>query len=137
MSWYNKIVEFFVKDSAERRRFVNEFNKIASHNFQNLTINALFEAHVCSGKLAYRHELSAPVIASGLEIQIKAGMQVPLEVVIALGRVILCDEALVRRMFILHWDTLIIRDSRNGYCVDWRIRDFVNFGGVLNQSNSR
>ena len=137
MSWYNRIVEFFVKDSAERRRFVNEFNEIASRNFQNLTINALFEARVCSGKSEYRHELSAPVIASGLEIQIKDGMEVPLETVIALGRVILCDEVLVRRMFILHWDTLIIRDSRSGYCVDWRIRDFVNFGGVLNQSNIR
>ena len=137
MSWYNKIIEFFVKDSAERRRFINEFNEIASRNFQNLTIDALFEAGVCSGKSEYQHELSAPVIASGLEIQIKAGMQVPLDVVIALGRVILCDRILVRRMFVLHWDTLIIRDSRSGYCVDWCIRDFVDFGGVLNSSNFR
>ena len=137
MSWYNKIIEFFVKDSAERRRFINEFNEIASRNFQNLTIDALFEAGVCFGKSEYQHELSAPVIASGLEIQIKAGMQVPLDVVIALGRVILCDRVLVRRMFVLHWDTLIIRDSRSGYCVDWGIRDFVDFGGVLNSSNFR
>lgn len=137
MSWYNRIIEFFVKDSAERRRFINEFNEIASRNFQNLTIDALFEANTCFGKSEYRHELSAPTIASGLEIQIRAGIRVPLEIVIALGRVILCDKVLVRRMFILHWDTLIIRDSRSGDCVDWRIRDFVDFGGVISSSNFR
>lgn len=131
MSWYNRIVEFFVKDSAERRRFVNEFNEIASRNFQNLTIDALFQAEVCFGKSEYRHELSAPIIASGLEIQIKAGVYVPIDVVIALGRIILSDRVLVRRMFVLHWDTLIIRDCRSGYSVDWRIRDFVDFGGVI------
>ena len=99
--------------------------------------DALFEANTCFGKSEYRHELSAPTIARGLEIQIRAGIRVPLEIVIALGRVILCDKVLVRRMFILHWDTLIIRDSRSGDCVDWRIRDFVDFGGVISSSNFR
>lgn len=132
MNWYNKVVEFFVKDSAERRRFVSEFNIIASRSFFSLTIDALFEAETCFGKFEYRHELSAPIIASGLRITVKAGKEVPLDAIIALGRVILYDKVLVRRMFMLHWDTLIITDSRNGYSVDWRIRDFVDFGGVLN-----
>ena len=132
MSWYNKIIEFFVKDSAERRRFISEFNMLASRSFQNLTIGALFEAETCIGKSEYRHELSAPIIASGLVIKIQAGCEVPLDAVLMLGRVILYDKALVRRMFVLHWDTLIIEDSRSGCRVDWRIRDFMEFGGVLN-----
>ena len=38
---------------------------------------------------------------------------------------------LVRRMFVLHWDTLIVRDTRTRKYVDWRIRDFMSFGGLL------
>lgn len=80
----------------------------------------------------YRHELSAPVIVSGICIEANVGKQISAEDIVMIGRIILSDQILVRRMFVLHWDTLIVRDSRTGKFVDWRIRDFLNFGGLLN-----
>lgn len=132
MQLLDKIIKWF-KDSAERRRFVNEVNQNAVFAFQNLSVGTLLEAKSCRGSYdpTYRHELSAPVAFSGLAVEAKAGTQIPVDDIVLIGRVILSDMALTRRMFLLHLDTLIVRDVRTGRSVDWRIRDFIHFGGLL------
>ena len=132
------LIERFIKwfrDSAERRRFINEFNANARGAFQSLSVDTLLEAKACSGNSdsSYRHELSAPVIFSGIAIEAKAGTEIPVDDIILIGKIILSNQVLVRRMFVLHWDTLIVRDTRTGKFVDWRIRDFMNFGGLLDE----
>ena len=131
MKWYHKVVDFFSKDAAERRRFVNEFNASALNNFTTLSVDALFQAEVCEGNVDYRHEYSAPRPVSGFLVKVISGVDVPYEDVLLIGGIILNNKAIVRKMFVLHWDTLYIRDERNGNFGQWRIRDFVDFGGIL------
>lgn len=133
MGLIERVVGFFVKDSAERRRFVNEFNLNAKYFFQSLSVDTLLEAKMSSGNSdsSYRHELSAPTMVSGLTIEATAGAQISVDDIVMIGRIILSDPVLVRKMFVLHWDTLIVKDSRTGKFVDWRIRDFISFGGLL------
>lgn len=134
MGLIDRFIKWF-KDSAERRRFINEFNANAVGAFQSLSVDTLLEARSCSGNTdnSYRHELSAPFMFSGIAIEAKAGSQIPIDDIILIGKIILSNQILVRRMFVLHWDTLIVRDTRTGKFVDWRIRDFMNFGGLLNE----
>ena len=134
MGLIDRFIKWF-RDSAERRRFINEFNANARGAFQSLSVDTLMEARACSGNSdsSYRHELSAPVIFSGIAIEAKAGTEIPLDDIILIGKIILSNQVLVRRMFVLHWDTLIVRDTRTGKFVDWRIRDFMNFGGLLDE----
>lgn len=133
MGLIDRVIKWF-RDSAERRRFINEFNANARGAFQALSVDTLLEAKACSGNAdsSYRHELSAPFMFSGIAIEAKAGSEIPVEDIILIGKIILSDQMLVRRMFVLHWDTLIVRDTRTGKFVDWRIRDFMSFGGLLN-----
>ncbi len=133
MGLLDRFIKWF-KDSAERRRFINEFNSNASVAFQSLSVDTLLEAKSCSGNSdsSYRHELSAPFMFSGIAIEAKAGTEIPVDDIILIGKIILSHQVLVRRMFVLHWDTLIVRDTRTGKFVDWRIRDFMSFGGLLN-----
>ena len=133
MGLIDRVIKWF-RDSAERRRFINEFNANARGAFQTLSVDTLLEAKACSGNVdsSYRHELSAPFMFSGIAIEAKAGSEIPVEDIILIGKIILSDQMLVRRMFVLHWDTLIVRDTRTGKFVDWRIRDFMSFGGLLN-----
>ena len=132
MGLIDRFIKWF-KDSSERRKFINEFNADARGAFQTLSVDTLLEAKACSGNSdsSYRHELSAPIFFSGIAIEAKAGTQIPVEDIILIGKIILSNQVLVRRMFVLHWDTLIVRDTRTGKFVDWRIRDFMNFGGLL------
>ena len=133
MGLIDRFIKWF-KDSAERRRFINEFNANARGAFQSLSVDTLLEAKACSGNSdsSYRHELSAPFMFSGIAIEAKAGSEIPVDDIILIGKIILSNQVLVRRMFVLHWDTLIVRDTRTGKFVDWRIRDFMSFGGLLN-----
>ena len=133
MGLIDRFVKWF-RDSAERRRFINEFNANARGAFQSLSVDTLLEAKACSGNSdsSYRHELSAPFMFSGIAIEAKAGSEIPVDDIILIGKIILSNQVLVRRMFVLHWDTLIVRDTRTGKFVDWRIRDFISFGGLLN-----
>ena len=132
MGLIDRFIKWF-KDSAERRRFINEFNANAIGAFQSLSVDTLLEAKACPGNAdsSYRHELSAPFMFSGIAIEAKAGSEIPVEDIILIGKIILSNQMLVRRMFVLHWDTLIVRDTRTGKYVDWRIRDFMSFGGLL------
>lgn len=134
MGLIDRFIKWF-RDSAERRRFINEFNANARGAFQSLSVDTLMEARACSGNSdsSYRHELSAPIYFSGIAIEAKAGTEIPVDDIILIGKIILSNQVLVRRMFVLHWDTLIVRDTRTGKFVDWRIRDFMSFGGLLNE----
>lgn len=134
MAWYNKVLNLFVRDSLERKRFIDEFNSNAKDSFKNLSVDVLFLASTCPGKedASYRHEFSAPRFASGFEIQVCGGKPVPPEDIVIIGQIILLDKVLVRRMYLLHWDTFIIKDIRTGRSIDWRIKDFVGFCGMLN-----
>lgn len=133
MDWFRKITEWFVRDSAARKRFIDEFNENAKLNFTDLRVDSLLEAGICWGNedLKYRHELSAPLFASGFEIRVRAGSEVSVDDILLIGKIILCDEYIVRRMYVLHWDTLVIRDLRTDRYVDWAIKDFVHLGGLL------
>lgn len=134
MSWYNRVLNYFVRDSAERRRFIDQFNGTASIEFQSLLVNSLLYAEVCSGSEdnSYRHDLSAPKFVSGFAVNVKAGSVLTKEEILFLARIILMDETIMRKMFVLHWDTFIVRDIRTGAYGQWRIKDFCNFGGLLN-----
>ena len=134
MGLIDRFIKWF-RDSAERKRFINEFNANARGAFQSLSVDTLLEAKACSGNSdsSYRHELSAPFMFSGIAIEAKAGTEIPVDDIILIGKIILSNQVLVRRMFVLHWDTLIVRDIRTDKFVDWRIRDFMSFGGLLNE----
>lgn len=75
MPWYNKVLNLFVRDSLERKRFIDEFNSNAKDSFKNLSVDVLFLASTCPGEedSSYRHEFSAPRFASGFEIQVCGG----------------------------------------------------------------
>lgn len=133
MSWFRRVTEWFVRDSAARKRFIDEFNDNAKMNFSNLQVDSLLEAATSWGNddSKYRHELSAPLFASGLEIRVRAGSEISVDDILLIGKIILCDEYIVRRMYVLHWDTLIIKDLRTNRYVDWAIKDFIHLGGIL------
>lgn len=131
MRW-RQIINWF-RDSSARKRFIDAFNANAQKNFHNLSVNALLKARTCAGNsdARYRHELSAPIIASGFIIEVTTGENVPQEDIITIGRTVLYSESVVRWLWALHWDTLIIKDIRTNNYGEWAIKDYVHLGGLL------
>lgn len=131
MGLLGKIVNFFVPDAAARRQFINEFNANALAGFNSSFIDTYWVTSTCEGNPSFRHNLSAPSVVSGLLVSAKGGRELTVEEVLLLGKIILANQSLVRRMYVLHWDTLIIYGG-TGKSVSWAVRDFFNFGGLLN-----
>lgn len=131
MKW-RRIINWF-RDSSLRKKFIDNFNENAQRNFHNLSVNALLKARTCAGNPddRYRHELSAPVIASGFIIEVIAGDEIPQEDIFQIGKTVLYSESVVRWLWALHWDTLIIKDVKTNRYGEWAIKDFVHLGGLL------
>lgn len=131
MRW-RQIVNWF-RDFSLRNQFIKKFNDNAQVNFRNLSVNALLRAKSCAGDPSpdFRHEMSAPVIASGFALEVIAGEDVPQDDIILIGQTILYNESVVRWLWALHWDTLIVKDIRSGNSCQWAIKEFIHLGGLL------
>ena len=73
----------------------------------------------------YRHEMSKWMI-SGFRIKVKSGKSLTRDELIAIGRIILCNNQLVRRIVVLGWDTLEVYDAANKKGVQWAFKDFIS-----------
>lgn len=124
MIW-DRIRQWF-KDVIERRRTLDEFNDNARAAFQDGVIGVLFHADESLGDAEFRHPYSK-ILLSAFTIKSTAGRKLTKEELLYIGKVILNDTGLTRKLYYLGWDTLRIEDPIGGVRVKWAIKDFVNF----------
>ena len=123
MIW-NRIVKWF-QDMSERRKLINEWNNNAREAYISGAVPSLLEASTSSGNSNYRHEMSKWMM-SGFRIKVKSGKPLTKEELLAIGRIILYNNLLVRRIVILGWDTLEVYDAANKKGVQWAFKDFIS-----------
>ncbi len=114
------------KKLIERQKTIDEFNDNAKAAFIGGAIGVLFHAEEASGDSAFRHPYSK-ILLSAFTIKSTAGRKLTKEELLYIGRVILNDTSLTRKLYYLGWDTLRIEDPIGGVRVKWAIKDFVKF----------
>lgn len=130
MAIWNRIITWF-QDLSERERLINDFNRSARNSFTQLTVSTLLEAMSKRGESSFRHECSSLLLKTGFCIKATSGRPLTKDEMLYIGSVILGNESLTRRLFILGWDTLIIEDIVGCKQVKWAIKDFTNIGYLL------
>ena len=123
MIW-DRIIKWF-RDMSERRKLINEWNDSAQEAYISGAVPSLLEASTSIGNSNYRHEFSKWMI-SGFRIRVKSGRPLTKEELVAIGRIILYNNQLVRRIVVLGWDTLEVYDAANKKGVMWAFKDFLN-----------
>jgi len=131
MAFWNRIVDWF-RDLSERERLLKEFNESARYAFSSLEVSTLLNAMTKAGDPNYRHECSNLFLRSGFCIRATSGRSLSKDEMLYIGTVILTNQPLVRRLFVLGWDTLIIEDIVGNKSVKWPIKNFTNIGYFLN-----
>ena len=58
-------------------------------------------------------------------IQVFTGRVLTRAEIITIGKVILSDETLVRKLVILGWDTLEVHGDKGTYGCKWQLKDFI------------
>lgn len=129
--WY-KIIE--VKDwfgeMVERYRLVKDFNRAAKNSFVSGYAPTLLEAKITRGDSAYRHAFSK-WMAAGFRIKALAGRPLQKNELVEIGRVVLDNEELIRKLISLGWDTLEVHSNEGYNGVKWALKEHANIGGFL------
>lgn len=128
--FWNKIFSWF-RDMSERNKLLREWNEEARTSYIQGLVPVLLEANISQGDSRYKHSFSR-LLFSGFRIQIKGTHSLTKEEILDIGRTILHNQNLVRKMILLGWDTLEILDVVHQRGVKWAFKDFANIGMMLN-----
>lgn len=130
--WYKiiEVTEWF-GEVAERYRLVKDFNKAAKLSFIGGVAPTLLDAKITKGDPSYRHAFSK-WRGGGFRIKALSGKELDKKELIEIGRVVLDNEILIRKMITLGWDTLEVHSNKGHNGVKWPLEKFANIGGFLN-----
>ncbi|AEK22697.1 hypothetical protein [Capnocytophaga canimorsus] len=120
---WNNIIEWF-EDRGERTKLIRSFNESARIAFISGAAPTLLKASISRGESLYKHQFSN-WLNSGFRIQAFTGKVLTKEELIHIGKVILDDAILVRRLIVLGWDTLEIHGDKGQYGCRWQLKDYV------------
>ena len=130
--WYRiiQVTEWF-GEMSERYRLVKDFNRAAKFSFIQGTAPALLEVKITKGETAYKHAFSK-WMGGGFRIKALSGRPLEKSELIEIGRVVLDNEELTRKLISLGWDTLEVHSNMGFNGAKWALKDHANIGGFLN-----
>jgi hypothetical protein len=120
---WNNIIDWF-SDRSERARLVRSFNHSAKNSFVSGIAPTLLKASISKGESSYKHQFSN-WLKSGYRIQAFTGRVLSKDELIHIGKVILDDSILVRRLIVLGFDTLEIHGDAGTYGVRYQLKDYI------------
>lgn len=120
---WNNILDWF-RDRSDRSRLIRSFNESARNSFVSGEAPTLLKARISKGESSYKHQFSN-WLNTGFRIQAFTGRQLSRDELIHIGKVILNDETLVRKLVVLGWDTLEIHGDEGTYGCRWQLKDHI------------
>ena len=129
--WYKliEIVDWF-GEMGERYKLIRDFNKAAKIAFISGEAPTLLETKITSGESAYRHSFSK-FMGGGFRIKALSGTPLPKSDLIEIGKIVLDNELLVRKLISLGWDTLEVQDNKGIKGCKWSLKEYAKIGGFL------
>jgi hypothetical protein len=123
------ITEWF-SELGERYMLVRDFNRAAKRSFIAGNAPTLLECKITKGESAYRHAFSK-FLGGGFRIKALSGRPLSRSELIEVGKVILDNEELVRKLISLGWDTLEVHDDQGFNGCKWALKEYANIGGYI------
>ena len=129
--WYKimEITEWF-GEMAERYWLIKNFNRAAKFSFIQGVAPTLLEAKITRGESTYRHAFSK-WMAGGFRIKALSGRALDKSELNEIGRVVLDNEELTRKMISLGWDTLEVHSNKGFNGIKWALKEHANIGGFI------
>ncbi|MCH3884773.1 hypothetical protein [Tenacibaculum aquimarinum] len=129
---WHKIIEIkeWFGEMSERYRLLKDFNRAAKFSFVQGIAPALLEAKITRGDSAYKHAFSK-WMGGGFRIKALSGRSLNQNELIEIGRVVLDNEELIRKMISLGWDTLEVHSNIGYNGTKWPLKKYANIGGFL------
>jgi len=118
-------------EMRERYKLIRQFNQSAKHTFIKGEAPTLLEARITKGDSAFRHEFSK-FRAGGFRIKALSGSPLQKSDMMEIGKIIIDNEELTRKLIALGWDTLEVHADGGKNGLKWALKKHAKFGGYLN-----
>lgn len=125
--WY-KIIAWF-EDCEDRTKLIKSFNDKAKASFISGETPIVLKASSSKGISKNRHSFSS-WFNTGFRIQALSGRALTRNEMESIGKVILSDKCLIRRLIVLGWDTLEVHDNSSRYGCRWCLTDYANINMI-------
>ncbi len=126
--WY-RLLEWF-SEAKERANLQRDFNRAAKQAFINGDADTLLEARTTIGSSDFRHEFSR-FMQGGFRIKALSGRSLTKDELVNIGKVVLDNEVLVRKLVAFGWDTLEVHDNAGFNGCKWALKKYIKIGGYL------
>ena len=130
---WNAILEWF-QDRSERNKLIRGFNESARNAFVSGIAPTLLKASISKGEKSYKHQFSN-WLNTGFRIQAFTGRVLSKDDLVHIGKVIINDSVLIRRLVVLGWDTLEIHGDAGQYGCRWQLKDYIPLPQINNKEN--
>ena len=117
-------------EMSERYKLIRDFNRAGKNAYIAGKAPTLLDAKITIGESAYTHAFSK-FLGGGFRIKALSGRALSKSELIEVGRVVLDNDELVRKLISLGWDTLEVHDNAGYNGCKWKLMDFSNLGGLL------
>jgi hypothetical protein len=121
--WFN--------DTSDAYKLQRDFNKAARLAFITGNAGTLIECKTTRGDSRYKHQFSS-YINTGFRVKALSGKSLKSEDLKNIGRIILDNQSLVRRLVMLGWDTLEVHSDVDSHGLKWKLVEHANIGNFLN-----
>ena len=115
--WFN--------DLSTRTTLIDGFKYYAKKAYVDMVIPTLFEALSKSGDSEYRHEHSS-WFKTGFCIKATSGAILNKTDMLYIGKVILMNHSIMRKLYLLGYDTLFIGNPIQGIDAQWAVKEFID-----------
>jgi hypothetical protein len=119
MIW-DRLVLWF-SDIRERNVFIRDWNRSAKNAYIDGIVPTLLEARTTIGTIEFRHEFSK-FMAGGFRVKALSGKAMSRDELMGIGKMILDNDVLVRKLVSNGWDTLEIHDSHGLIGLKWQLK---------------
>ena len=125
-SLITNLINSLLDGSFERMRVINQMNAAFKEYFMSGEIARMCKFSISQGKQENAHEMSSLWFRSGFKVSVENDINLKESEMTELASYIIGNQAFVRQLMAMGFDTLIIKGKTTGKSISYAIKKFAN-----------
>ncbi len=123
---FTNLINSLLDGSFERMRIITQMNLAFKEYFTSGEFSRLCKVSISQGNRTFAHEMSSLWFRSGFKIMIENDSHLQESEIHELALYITSNEAFVRQLMAMGFDTLIIKGKTTGLCLSFPLKKYAN-----------
>ncbi len=125
-TFFTNLINSLLDGSFERMRIIGQMNTAFREYFTGGEFPRLCKVSISQGNSAYAHEMSSLWLRSGFKISIENDSRLQESEISELARYVTGNEAFVRQLMAMGFDTLVIKGKTTGMNKSFALKKYAN-----------